>query len=462
MNKRRIAQLLPLLVGPVSAMARTRIAPIEPVTAKSNMWTLRNSPRHGRRYVWQYASRKMSGAVARVLGTALALGVLSSAVLAETVPGVMRDKLVIGTHLPLTGPASSAGIGFRAGMQMALAEINGNGGVNGRRVEVVFEDDAGTAEGAISAVRRLLDRSNVFGIFSGGTSTSVVAVVPLVQQRQVPYLASLASDPRVLEKFSPYVFTGSTVARGDVAASTSRFMTTALRTRTVSFLYSGEANCQTGVDLLAAALSQAGVEIKGKQRFNTGDTDYTAQAHALVSQAADTVYICAFPADGGRILPQLRRSGVNAKFVGDSALADPNTITVAGKDAEGFFTFWMASNQFIEDRTGAMGQWRDRFQRAVVDAPRGTPNLFSLGAYGDFYVFAEGLRRAGKEPTRESFVQGLEGLRDFVAGKDSHWTFATPVALPRSFAPDSHKGNRDQLPVVVKDGQLVPAPAANR
>jgi branched-chain amino acid transport system substrate-binding protein len=234
-------------------------------------------------------------------------------------------------------------------------------------------------------------------------------------------------------------------------------MTGTLHSHTVSFLHSGEANCQTGVDLLAAALTQAGIETKGRQRFNSGDTDFTAQAHALVSQAADTVYICGTPVDGGRILPQLRRAGVNGRFVGDAALADPNTITVAGKDAEGFFTFWMASNQFIEDRTGAMGQWRDRFQRAVPDAPRGTPNLFSLGAYGDFYVFAEGLRRAGKEPTRESFVQGMEGLRDFVAGKDSHWTFATPIALPRNFAPDSHKGNRDQLPVVVKSGQLVPA-----
>lgn len=419
------------------------------------MWNLRCETRIGLRGSWP-----MRGVLARTLGAAaaVAMGLMSSAVPAADVePGITSDRVVIGTHLPLTGPASSVGFGFRAGVQMAVAEINGKGGVNGRTLEVVFEDDAGTAEGAISAVRRLLDRSNAFGILSGGTSTSVVAVIPLIQQRRIPYLASLASDPRVLEKFSPYVFTGSTVARGDVAASTTKFMTGTLRSRTVSFLYSGEANCQSGVDILASALAQGGIETKGKQRFNTGDTDFTAQAHALVSQAADTVYICGTPVDGGRILPQLRRAGVNAKLVGDAALADPNTITVAGKDSEGFYTFWGASNQFIDDRTGVMGQWRERFQRALPDAPRGTPNLFSLGAYGDFYLFAEALRRAGKSPTRDSFVQSMEGIRDFVAGKDAYWTFASPIALPRSFTPDSHKGNRDQLAVMVKNGQLVPA-----
>lgn len=376
---------------------------------------------------------------------------------AETTPGVAADRLVIGTHLPLTGPASSVGLGFRAGVQMALAEINSKGGVNGRQLEVIFEDDAGTAEGAISAVRRLVDRSGVFGIFSGGTSTSVVAVVPLVRQRSLPYYASLASDPRVLETFSPYIFTGATVARGDVATSVARFMADTLKTRSVSFLSSGEAFCQSGVEGLAGELAKARIEVKGKQRFNSGETDFTAQAHALREQDADAVYICGLPADGGRILPQLRRAGVSGKIVGDGALADPNTIAVAGRDAEGFYTFWIASNQFIEDRTGAMGTWRERFQRAVPDAPRGTPNLFSLSAYGDFYVFAEGIRRAGLNLTRESFVRALESIRDFVAGKDSHWTFAVPIALPRGFSSESHKGNREQLPVVVKDGQLVPA-----
>jgi branched-chain amino acid transport system substrate-binding protein len=413
------------------------------------MWTSRGFNRHR-------STRLLLGVAARALGIALAWGALSSTAWAQADPGVTPEKIVIGTHLPLTGPVSSVGLGFRAGVQMALAEINAHGGVNGRMLEVVFEDDAGTAEGAISAVRRLLDRSNVFGILSGGSSTSVVAVIPLVQQRRVPYLASLASDPRVLEKFSPYVFTGSTVARGDVAVAVTGFMTGTLHTRTISFLHSGEANCQSGVDILATTLTQAGVETKGRQRFNTGDTDFTAQAHALVAQDADTIYICGIPADGGRILPQLRRAGIKAKLVGDTALADPNTIVVAGKDAEGFFTFWGAK-QFIEDRTGVMGQWRERFQQAVPDAPRGTPNLFSLAGYGDFYVFAEGLRRAGKNPTREGFVQGTEGIRDFVAGKDAYWTFASPIALPRNFAPDNHKGNRDQLPVVVKNGQLVSA-----
>ncbi|MGH6799522.1 MAG: ABC transporter substrate-binding protein, partial [Roseiarcus sp.] len=115
---------------------------------------------------------------------------------------------MIGVQVSLSGPASTVGQGFKAGAQMAVDEINAHGGINGRHIDIAYEDDSGTAEGGLSAVRRLMEQDKVFAIFSGGTSTSTASVIPLVQQSKFLYYDSVASDPRVLQNYSPYVFSG--------------------------------------------------------------------------------------------------------------------------------------------------------------------------------------------------------------------------------------------------------------
>src|ERR1700691_5916660 len=94
----------------------------------------------------------------------LVVSIAAAPARAET-QGLTDKEILIGTHLSLTGPASSIGQGFKAGEDMAVAEINAHGGINGRTVKVVYEDDAGTAEGGVSAVRRLIDQDKVFAIF---------------------------------------------------------------------------------------------------------------------------------------------------------------------------------------------------------------------------------------------------------------------------------------------------------
>jgi hypothetical protein len=138
--------------------------------------------------------------------------------------------------------------------------------------------------------------------------------------------------------------------------------------------------------------------------------------------------------------------------VGDAVFADPNVIQAAGKDAEGFYSFFIFATQYLGDRTGAMGDFRDRVDK--TNPPAGTPNQSTIMAYCDTYVFAEALRRAGAVPTRQSLIAAIESIQNFVPGKDSYWTGAAPICVPRSFKAGDHHGNRAYPPYVVKDGQL--------
>jgi branched-chain amino acid transport system substrate-binding protein len=376
---------------------------------------------------------------------------------AADVQGVTPNSILIGVQVALTGPASTVGQGFRAGIDMAVDEINAHGGVNGRQIKTVYEDDNGTAEGGILAVRRLSEQDGVFAIMGGGTSTATVSVIPLVEQGGIVYYDSLASDPRVLETYSPYVFSGMTIVRADIANSIIEALKKELKAKTVGIVTSDEALCTAAVNLVEPQLAANGMKLVVEQKFRSGDTDFTTQANAIKSANPDALYMCGLPIDGGRLIPQLKRAGVTSKLLGDGTFTDANIIRVGGASIDGLYSFWIVSRQFIGETTGPIADWKARFAKRFPNPPSGVPNHYTLAAYSDMYCLAEGMRRAGKDLTRDRLIAGLETLHDYIAGTDKAFSYAAAIGTPRSFRKGDHKGARSTQLVVVRNGQFVAA-----
>lgn len=370
-------------------------------------------------------------------------------------PGMSEDSIKIGVHTPLTGPASFVGQGFKHGAELAVQEINDNGGVEGRKIDMVTIDDEGTPEGASLAIRRLVDQEQAFLILGAGTSTSTVPQLQyFTQNAELPYYVSLASDPQVLEEYRPNVFSGATTTQTAMVEVFSDYVASEAGIKSVSLMQCDQGHCQAGVPLLRKALEDKGVAVKGVETYNSGATDFTGQINSILNDRPEAVFIYGLAEDGGRIIPQLRRSGFDGDIIGDTSLSDPSVVEVAGKAAEDLVTFWLASPQYIDETTGAMADWRKRFDAAFPNAPEGTPNLYSLMAYADTYVIGEGVRLAGEDPTRQAFNEALHELDGFVAGEDEHWGFAAPIGMPRSFSEDDHLGNETVVPVVARSGKF--------
>jgi branched-chain amino acid transport system substrate-binding protein len=386
------------------------------------------------------------------------VGLTASALAAD--PGVTDSEIKIGVHFPLTGPASFVGQGAKVGIETAAAEINGHGGINGRKLVMVYADDRGTPDGGVTIVRRLVDEDKVFAVFGASTSTATVSVLPYFMQNGVPYYVSLASDPRVLEKFAPNIYSGSTMPQTSLVVSYVKFITEQLKPKKVGLLQCDQAHCTSGGPLLKAQLEKAGISVT-QANFNSGDTDFTGQIQQIKSAQPDAVFIFGLASDGGRIMPQLRRAGITAPLLGDTSLADLSVGRVAGKAADGFYTFWLGGTQFLDDKTGPMGKLFASMDALKIERPNNTPNLYTLLCYSDVYVLAEGLRGAGKEPTRAGLMQSLDNnVKDFMAGKTEPWTYGEQIGLPRTFTPTNHQGTQTLQVVVYKDGQFKPVSAA--
>ncbi len=373
-------------------------------------------------------------------------------------PGVTDTEIKIGMHLSLSGPASFVGQGARVGTALAVSEINGHGGINGRKLSVVYVDDKGSPDGGNSAVRRLVDEDKVFFVLGAGTSTSTVPVLPYFERNGVPYFVSLASDPAVVETFHKNIYSGATASQATMAQGMADLVMVRFKPKRVAMMQCDQGHCMSGGPRVKAFLEKAGAAVT-VANFNSGDTDFTGQIQQIKAANPDVVFVYGLAADGPRIFPQLRRAGIQAQIVTDTSLADPSVARAAGKSAEGLCAFWFGGAQFIDDRTGPMADWLKALDASGVERPANTPNLYSMMLYADVYVVAEAMRDVPKDQlTRNSLMDSLDtNIHDFVAGKDGTWTFAAPIGLPRSFTPANHQGNVVVTPVCNQSGVFKPA-----
>lgn len=381
----------------------------------------------------------------------------AATVSAQTVNGVTDTEIRIGVHLSLSGPASFVGQGAKVGIALAEAEINAKGGINGRKLVFNYVDDRGSPDGGVTAARKLVDEENMFIVLGAGTSTATVPVLPYFERNGVPYYVSLASDPQVMGKFRRNVYSGATSTQVVWGQSMAKFVADNLKPKRVAMMLCDQAHCISGGPLVRGFLQNGGAEVS-TTTYNSGDTDFTGQIQQIKSANPDVIFIYGLASDGGRILPQIRRAGITAQIVGDPALGDPSVARMAGAAAENFYTFWSGGTQFIDDKTGPMGQWLASLDKMKIDRPANTPNTYSTMLYADVYVLAEAIRLAGKNLTRETLMNNLDTkINGFVAGKTPEWSFASAVGFPRTFTPSDHLGNRQLQALVSVGGVFKPA-----
>jgi branched-chain amino acid transport system substrate-binding protein len=402
--------------------------------------------------------------VAAALGTAACGSTTSSGGSGSTgtsssasTPGVTSDQILIGTHTPLTGPAGYVGEGFEVGEKLAVDQINAAGGINGRKLKVDYLDDMDTPPGAITAARELVEQDNVFAVLGGGASTGTSAVIPYFTQNGVPYYVSLASTPTVLQGKAKNIFLGATIPAQTGVAAYTKFLTQTLHAKKVALMVCDQANCTAGAPLLTAALKADGVAVTTTADFASGATDYTGQVQQVKNSDPDAVFLYGLVPDDAHLVDELRSAGVTAPIVGDTSIADPTFVQLAGAAAaNGVYGFYLGGKQLVNDDTGAMAIWLKDLHADEPSLPVDTPNLYSLMAYADTYVLAQAILKAGKNLTRAGLIASLNtNVNDFLAGADGTWPMAQPVGLPRTFSAANHQGTANLTLVKVVDGKFV-------
>lgn len=361
--------------------------------------------------------------------------------------GISDDTILIGAYGPITGPAAFVGLGGRDGMNLAIKEINEAGGVNGRKLKVIFEDDAFSPARALAAVKKLIDQDQVFMLFGVAGSNSTVGTIDFVKERQRIMYVSLASSPQVTHPFSKYLFRGATNETARYGEVFSEFVTQFLSAKKIAILSGRDEYARNEADsvvrLLKAWWNTAPVK---RLEFNVGDKDFTPQLLEIKAAEPDLLMVHGNPAEGAIILRQARDLGLSSSLFVSPTMVDrafPGNAKGAAEGASSLINIPM----YFESNEPAMVKWLAAWKKEYPNQPAGRPNHYDLMAYADMYALAEAMKRAGRNLDTEAVIKALESLDHYKV---------SDIATPRTFTSKYHIGNLTLQPVVVLNGHWVP------
>jgi branched-chain amino acid transport system substrate-binding protein len=362
-------------------------------------------------------------------------------------PGVTDDTILIGAHGPITGGATFLGLGARAGAELAYKEINDAGGIHGRKLKMIFEDDGFSPSRALAAVKKLIEQDQVFMINGISGSNPTVGTIEYLRQAKVPTYITVASAPAVTRPFNRYLFRGATTETVRFGEINAEFLVEFLQVKRIAIVSGLEENLKTEADETIKMLDKwYNVKTLMRAEFKVGDKDFTPQLLQVKQSDADFIFVVGQVPEASIIIRQAREVGLRQPIQVAPSSVDNTLIANLGPNAEGVLGLWGAG-AFLDSGHPDMVKFRESWAKMNPNAPKGRPNLFDVWGYTEVYVIAEALRRAGRDLTREKFIDALESIQDYRVSE---------IATPRTFTKWHHIGNLRQQVMVVIAGHWVP------
>ena len=288
----------------------------------------------------------MKGTVGKAFVVVVAI--LSLVVAASA--GFAAETVKVGVLLPLTGSQAKFGEIEKRSYEMAAEEINAKGGVNGKKIELLFEDDTGKPDVGRSGVEKLISREKVPVITGGYSSSVTAAAAPVAQQFKVPFVICTGSADDVTEKGYDYVFRVNPPASEYPNAVKSFLQSVAKDVKTVALLYENSAFGQSSSKSFEEDAKGVGLKIIVKEGYQAGAIDFKPVLTKVKAANPDMIYMVSYVMDASLLMRQSKELHINPKmFVGGGAgFTLPEFAKSAGDAADGVYsaTLWVETLPF--------------------------------------------------------------------------------------------------------------------
>ncbi len=312
-------------------------------------------------------------------------------------------RIVLGQSCATTGAAAQLGIQMNHGARLYFDAVNAQGGVNGQSIELRLLDDGYEPERCKANTEQLI-RDEVFALFGYvGTPTSLAAL-PLVNQHKMPFFGPFTGAQALRDPFSRHVFHVRASYFDETALIVRQL--TALGLKKIAVFRQNDSYGQAGLDGVLRALAAQNLQPQAIGTVERNSVDVAAAVQAIVPKAPDAVVQISAYKSCAAFIREARKAGYagnfyNVSFVGTQALADE-----LGKEGRGVVISQVMPYPF-STTTAISREYLDAVKRS---GGKTKPNYSSMEGYVAAKVFTEGLKRAGRNPSREALIASLEGL----------------------------------------------------
>jgi branched-chain amino acid transport system substrate-binding protein len=395
-------------------------------------------------------SRRYGLSIALLIAVFTGWRTLSFAQQTPQTQGVSKSEILIGAFGPLTGANAWIGLSARDGLNLALNEINQHGGVNGRKLRMIFEG-AQTPADSVAAAKKLVEEDHVFVVVLGSGSTGAAAAADYLREVGIPAYNIVGATPKIRVPFGKNIFSGvypdarllSKFFAEEIANTNPKPKTAAVITGTYEFP-------QAELKGLLPQLKSKGIDVSSVQSFNLGTADFTAEIVGVAAQKPNVVVFLGNSAEAGRVLKQAPELGLTGvPWVVSVAAISPSVASAAGASANGVRSIWMFP-YFFGDTAPAMQSFEKKWHAAYGPPTAGRPSYVDVNGYGDMYVLAYALKQAGPDLSWSKLISTWENLKNIKP--TSFGPFASDVIFPESFSPTERDGNTRYATIKIIDG----------
>ena len=378
----------------------------------------------------------------RLLAAAFVAALTMPAMAADSVRGVTDNEIVIGTYTDLSGVTAMWGVNNSNARRMVFDETNAAGGINGRKIKYIVEDNQYQVPRSVQAANKLINRDGVFVMVANGGTPMNNATMPEQLAKGVPNVFPLTSARSMYEPLHHLKF-GLASSYYDQMRAGVKLLVEQHGKKTICAM---SEDTDFGRDVMAGAKDQLAAmnqKLAAETLHKPTDTDFSASVARLRDANCDLILVGGIVRDSVQIISAVRKTGWNVDMLGQAASYDEAVAEVPGGITEGFYSMTPVLYVAASSESPEVAKFAEKYKKDFGKEPNFAAQIGYTGAQ----LVVQALKNGGKDLTPDSFVAGMENIKDW------HDIFGSP---PMTFSATKHQGSSESFLCVVKDGHWVP------
>ena len=340
--------------------------------------------------------------------------------------GVTKDTINMGMILVKTGPVAALGLPEGWGIQDAFEQVNEGGGINGRKIHFIWEDDQFKTPLAISAFNKLIFRDKVLSIVTRGGTPQTIALFDMIEKHHVVNIPNAMTE-EMFTPHKPYMFVLGASYETQIELMFDYIMNDLkANDPKIAVVYAETEFGKKGLEAARRRAEQYGIKLVSELVLNIGSVDASSQVLSLKKDNVQYVVTCNLVPPIITFLKTAEKYDYWPMTFGINWSCDDVVVKACKAAAKNYFGVNFAGGW--EDDTPGMKRVRELAKKNNRDPAKMLTSLYTMGV-GVATVLTEGMKRAGKNLTPESYKDGMETLKDFDTGG---------IVPPVTYTPTSH------------------------
>jgi branched-chain amino acid transport system substrate-binding protein len=376
-----------------------------------------------------------------LMAAALAACIATPALAAEVVRGVTDSEIIIGTYTDLSGVTAMWGVNNSNTWRMAFDEANAAGGINGRKIKYIVEDNQYQIPRSVQAANKLINKDGVFVMVANGGTPMNNATMPDQLAKGVANVFPLTSARSMYEPFNHLKFGLAASYYDQMRSGVKLFVEQHGKKKFCAM----SQDTDFGRDVMDGARDQLkamNLSLVAETLHKPTDTDFSAPVARLRDAGCDIIILGTITRDTIQIVSAIRKVGWNIELLGQAASYDEAVAEVPGGATEGFYSMTPVIFVAAHDTRPAVAAFAEKYKKLFGKEPNFAAQLGYTGAQ----LMIQALKNAGKDLNADTFVAGMEAIKDW------HDIFGSPAM---TFSGTKHQGSSQSFLCVVKAGKWV-------